>query len=54
MHNVESKKHSDRLQNAYLKERERQSLMEVELSKTMVIVVDANGKFIKVMSNNEH
>ncbi|WP_413283238.1 hypothetical protein [Vibrio sp. MA40-2] len=54
MYDVENKKHSDRLQNAYLKERERQSLLEVELNKTMVVVVDGNGKFIKVMSNSEH
>lgn len=49
-----SPKVSFRLQRAYLKAREEQDLIEVDLNRARIILVDQNGKLIKELHKNEH
>ncbi|MFC1235353.1 hypothetical protein [Vibrio sp. F74] len=43
-----------RLQRAYLKAREEQDLVEVDLNRARIILVDKNGKLIKELHKTEH
>ncbi|UGA57185.1 hypothetical protein [Vibrio sp. VB16] len=43
-----------RLQRAYLKARAEQDLVEVDLNRARIILVDKNGKLIKELHKNEH
>jgi hypothetical protein len=43
-----------RLQSAYLKARAEQDLVEVDLNRARIILVDKNGKLIKELHKNEH
>jgi len=45
---------SVRLQRAYLEEREKQDLMEVDLNRAHIILIDQNGRLIKELHKNEH
>lgn len=43
-----------RLVNAYIRERTQQEVTEVELNRSKIVMIDENGKVIKVSILNEH
>lgn len=43
-----------RLQSAYLKARQEQELIDVDLNRARIILVDKDGKLIKALYKNEH
>lgn len=50
----ESNAKAARLQSAYLKEREQQDLIEVDLNRAHVILVDNYGNLIRTLHQKEH
>lgn len=43
-----------RMQESYLKARKQQELLEVELNRAKIVMVDVNGKMIRVPLLAEH
>lgn len=43
-----------RLQSAYLKARQEQDLIDVDLNRARIILVDQKGNLIKELFKNEH
>ncbi|WP_261314619.1 hypothetical protein [Vibrio hangzhouensis] len=44
----------DRLKGAYVNERAKQELTEVELNRSRIVMIDQNGKFIRIPFLSEH
>ncbi|SEG02236.1 hypothetical protein [Vibrio hangzhouensis] len=44
----------DRLKGAYVNERAKLELTEVELNRSRIVMIDQNGKFIRIPFLSEH